>query len=428
MKIFDINILPQDEVIELMESVRKGENNHFNTRHRLANGEIRDVEVYPSPMKIGDRIVNHAIIIDITERIKIETSLKENEKKYKSLFFDSPEAYLIATDGVFIECNKASEDLIGGDRSSLIGKTPDQISPEYQPNGKRSSEYVNEVIEKAFITGKNSFEWYHKRVNNSVFLAQIHLAIIDYEGKKAIFVTWKDITKRKKEEEELRKLSQAVNQSPVSIIITNLEGNIEYANPKALETTGYSLAELIGENPRVLQSGETPKNEYVSLWETIRSGKEWHGIFHNKRKTGELYWESSTIAPVIDDSGKITHYVAIKEDITGKRKIEEALADSEKRYSQVANHSRSVIWEVDMNGMYTFISPISEIVYGYKPDELIGKKYFFDLHPQDKRDEFRKTGMEMIRSGSEVKNFDNPIQKKRWKSDLGNNKWHTCIR
>lgn len=356
----------------------------------------------------------YAVLIfstNITEKKLAEILVVESEKKYKSLFFNSPEAYLIVRDGIFIECNNASEDLIGGDWSAIIGKTPDQISPEYQPNGKKSSEYVKEVIDEAFRTGKNSFEWFHKRIDGTIFLAQIHLAIIDYEGDKAIFVTWQNITKQKAEEEQLRKLSQAVEQYPVSIVITNIEGNIEYANPKARETTGYSLEELIGKNPRVLQSGETAKEEYVNLWETIGSGKEWHGTFHNKRKTGELYWESSTIAPVIDDVGKITHYIAIKEDITERRKTEEALSASERRYSQVATHSRSVIWEVDMNGLYTYVSPIAEIVYGYKPEDLIGKRYFYDLHPEKIRAEFKKTGLDMINKGEELKNFDNPIER-----------------
>jgi PAS domain S-box-containing protein len=410
------SLFPADQVTQMMTDIRNvisyNEGIEKEVEAKIA-GETQWLRTSVQPVRDTSGIPYAALIsaTDITDKKLAEILVMESEKKYKSLFFDSPEAYLIVRDGIFIECNKASEDLLGGDRSYIIGKTPDQISPEFQPNGKRSSNYVQEVIAEAFRTGTNSFEWFHKRADGIVFLAQIHLAIIDYEGKKAIFVTWQDITKRKKEEEELRKLSQAVNQSPVSIVITNLEGNIEYANPKARETTGYSLEELIGKNPRVLQSGETPKNEYINLWETIGSGKAWHGTFHNKKKTGELYWESSTIAPVIDESGKITHYVAIKEDITEKRKTEEALADSEKRYSQVATHSRSVIWEVDMHGMYTYLSPISEIVYGYKPEELIGKKYFFDLHPEDKRNEFRKAGMELICSGSEVKNFDNPIQK-----------------
>ncbi len=129
----------------------------------------------------------------------------------------------------------------------------------------------------------------------------------------------------KKIEAELRKFSVAVEQSPVSIVITNLDGIIEYANPKACETTGYAHDELIGKNPRVLKSGETPSIEYKGLWDSITSGNQWHGLFHNKKKSGELYWESSTIAPILDSNGNITHFLAVKEDITKRKEAEDAL-------------------------------------------------------------------------------------------------------
>ena len=350
--------------------------------------------------------------IDITDLKKAEDELKRNEEKYKALFYDSPEAFLIFIDGVFVECNIASEKLIGGNRSDIVGKTPPEISPEYQPNGKRSEIYVNEVVEQAISSGRNSFEWIHKRVDGSEFLAHINLSHIVYDGRQALFVTWSDITGIRKTEELNRKLSQAVEQSPVSVVITDIDGNIEYANPNACRTTGYELSELIGKNPRVLQSGETPLGDYTKLWSTIGSGNVWHGIFHNKKKTGELYWESSSIAPITDNSGKITHYVAVKEDITERKRIQEELTVNEARHRQVAQHGRTVIWEVDLNGLYTYLSDVAEQVYGYKPEELVNSKHFYDLHPAGMKEEFKKAGMQLVRSGQEVVNFDNPIETK----------------
>ncbi len=126
--------------------------------------------------------------------------------------------------------------------------------------------------------------------------------------------------------EQLRLLSSAVEQSPVSIVITDLDGNIEYVNRKVTEITGYSSQELAGRNPRLLKSGETTPEEYRRLWETIRS-KEWQGIFHNRKKNGDLYWESATIGPVRGESGMVTHYLAIKEDITERRAMAEDLQE-----------------------------------------------------------------------------------------------------
>jgi PAS domain S-box-containing protein len=134
-----------------------------------------------------------------------------------------------------------------------------------------------------------------------------------------------DVTARKQAEEKLRQLSRAVEQSPASIIITNPAGDIEYVNPKFIQVTGYTLAEALGKNPRVLKSGDKSPEAYRELWQTITSGMEWRGEFHNKRKNGELYWESASISPIRDQAGRTTHYVAVKEDITERKQAEAAL-------------------------------------------------------------------------------------------------------
>jgi PAS domain S-box-containing protein len=127
---------------------------------------------------------------------------------------------------------------------------------------------------------------------------------------------------RRKAEEALRKLSRAVEQSPASIVITDTDGGIEYINPKFVRLTGYSLEEAMGKNPRILKSGEKPPEEYRQLWDIITAGGEWKGEFHNKKKNGELYWESAVISPITDVHGKITHYIAVKEDITERKNAE----------------------------------------------------------------------------------------------------------
>jgi PAS domain S-box-containing protein len=141
---------------------------------------------------------------------------------------------------------------------------------------------------------------------------------------------FRDITERKQTEEEMRKLSHAVEQSPSSVMITDLHGNIEYVNPKFAEVTGYSLEEVRGKNPRILKSGETPSEEYRKLWETITSGGEWHGVFHNRRRDGTLFWERVSISSVRDTSGTITHFIAVKEDITNQKSLEDQFRQAQK--------------------------------------------------------------------------------------------------
>lgn len=134
-----------------------------------------------------------------------------------------------------------------------------------------------------------------------------------------------DITERVQAEQDVRKLSLAVEQSPASVLITNTKGNIEYVNPKFVEVTGYHPDEVIGKNPRFLKSGYTPSENYRELWETISRGEEWRGEFHNKKKNGELYWEFASVSPITGASGEITHFLAVKEDITVRKKYEEQL-------------------------------------------------------------------------------------------------------
>jgi PAS domain S-box-containing protein len=144
-----------------------------------------------------------------------------------------------------------------------------------------------------------------------------------------------DVTKRKELEDSLRILSYAVDQSPVSIVITDTNGLIEYVNPKFTQLTGYSLIEAFEKKPHILKSGYTADEEYANLWKTIKSGNEWIGEFCNKKKNGELYWESAVISPIINEKDEITHFVAVKEDITSQketeRRIQASIIEAEER-------------------------------------------------------------------------------------------------
>jgi len=135
----------------------------------------------------------------------------------------------------------------------------------------------------------------------------------------------------KRIEEFNLKLSKATEQSPVTIVITNSEGTIEYVNPKFTEITGYTLEEALGQNPKILKSGEQDDAFYKELWDTVLAGKEWNGEFHNKKKNGELFWESALISPILSDSGEITHLIGVKEDITEKKKMVAELIRSKEK-------------------------------------------------------------------------------------------------
>gem|GEM_PF-1163371 len=216
-----------------------------------------------------------------------------------------------------------------------------------------------------------------------------------------------DITERRRVEETMQKLSQAIEQSPVMTYITNTLGIIEYANPKVHEITGYSADELLGQNPRVLSSKEKPMKEYKILWETLKAGKEWIGEFHNKKKSGESYWVSSSISPVSDASGQITHYLAIQEDITQRKlaqrqilelnstleqKVEERTAQLQEawnRLNKIANQVPGVVYQYlllpDGSSCFPYASEGMYDIYRVKPQEVIedASPVFSVIHPDD---------------------------------------------
>ncbi len=150
--------------------------------------------------------------------------------------------------------------------------------------------------------------------------------IADEKGQPAFMLaSFLDITERKRADEQIRKLSRVVEQSQISVVITNTAGEIEYVNPKFCEITGYAKEEVLGQNPRILKSVGKPAEEYRELWQTILSGHEWRGEFHNMKKNGEPFWESTIVSSIKNEREEITHFVAVKEDVTERKKNQDDL-------------------------------------------------------------------------------------------------------
>ncbi len=190
-----------------------------------------------------------------------------------------------------------------------------------------------------------------------------------------------EIQERIQIEYELNKLARAVNNSPASVIITDNKGNIEYVNPKFTRLTGYTKEEAIGQNPRILKSGYQSEDFYKELWETITSGKEWRGEFSNLKKNGDQYWESASIAPLLNKKGEATHFVAVKEDITEQRAARELLKknkDELQIYSeqlQDSNDMKELLLDIithDLKNPAGVINGFSGILLEQDPtDEMI---------------------------------------------------------
>lgn len=180
-----------------------------------------------------------------------------------------------------------------------------------------------------------------------------------------------EIEKRKRTENELRKLTRAVEQSRGLIVITDLDGTIEYVNPRFTMVTGYSLDEVVGKNTRMLKSDQTAPDTYRQLWARVTAGGEWRGEFVNRKKDGSLYHESAVISPITDCQGVVTHYLAVAEDVTQRKRLDEALRNSEARHRLLADNARDVIWTLSPDGRMTYVSPSVALVRGFAPEEAM---------------------------------------------------------
>ncbi len=167
-----------------------------------------------------------------------------------------------------------------------------------------------------------------------------------------------EIAAHKKTENELRKVSSAVEQSSQLIFITDIDGVIEYVNPRFTELMGYSAEEALGNKPSLIKSGDTPDEVYSNLWETLLSGNEWRGELKDRRKNGELFWASASISPVRDDNGAITHFIAIHEDITDRKEAEEAMRDA-RNAAEIANKAKT---DLMANMSHELRTPLNAII------------------------------------------------------------------
>lgn len=262
---------------------------------------------------------------DITEKKQLELTLKQSEEKFRLLAESSLTGVYLIQDFKFAYVNESLAKTFGYEVDEVIGKLGplDLTHPDDRPR-------VIENVSKR-VTGEVEsirYEFKGLRKDGSVIYVEAYGQRIEYSGKVGVIGTLIDITDRKKAEEGLLKLSEAVRNSPVAIIITNRNGIIEYANPKFMEITGYSPEEIIGSTPRILKSGDHTDEFYKNLWNTILSGNIWSGEILNRRKNGELYWENLIISPIKDNKGEITHFVAIEEDITEKKEMIQNLIEA----------------------------------------------------------------------------------------------------
>jgi PAS domain S-box-containing protein len=268
----------------------------------------------------------------ILAREKAHAALAESERRTGEVIARLPLLTVTCTlDGAITYCNPALLALAGRALADIVGQNFCEL---FVPRDRRQAmQLVLQRIVETRTRFLDSIGALTGRDGGVRTISWLHIPITDDRGiPVGVTCLGEDITTRNAEDLHLRLLSCAVEQSPAAVMITDASGKIEYVNPRFTEVTGYTAAEALGRNPSMLSSGETPKEDYRRLWENLLSGRDWHGVFHNRRKNGEHFWEEARISPIRDLAGTIVRFVALKEDITARRRTEQALAESEQRF------------------------------------------------------------------------------------------------
>lgn len=284
----------------------------------------RDFQAIKGPLRDGAGAVIgvFGVTRDVTERRALEREARAAEQRFRLLIEHAPAAlamfdrdmrYLAVSRRWVADYRLEGVPLVGRSHYEVFPEIPDRWRAVHRR--ALAGEVVNASVD-AFERPDGHVMWLRWEVR----------PWSDPDGAiQGVVVFTEDITDVVTTRDQLLQLSRAVEQSPESIVITDLDGRIEYVNGAFARVSGYARQEVIGRNPRILASGRTPRTVYDDMWATLRSGETWHGEFHNRRKHGGEYLESATISPIVTSDGVVTHYVAVKEDITEQRRIEQEL-------------------------------------------------------------------------------------------------------
>jgi PAS domain S-box-containing protein len=370
------------------------------------------------PQEIVNRLQLVAqIFSNALARQRADRALRESEDRYRVTFQNIPAGVVVfELDGSVARMNAEAARLLDFSLKKLAGtELVGWESSAFREDGAPCATQ-DLPVSNCFRTAQPQADTVLgvRRPDGSIFYAVYSATpILDPASGRVLraVLACRDVTGQKQAEAQLRKLSRAVEQSPSSVVITDPQGNIEYVNPRFTHLTGYTLEEALGKNPRILKSELTPATTYRELWHTVLRGGEWRGEFVNRKKSGELYWVSASISPIKNSRDVITHFVAVKEDITERKRTEEALAESRMLLNTIVDSTSDLIWSVDARffGLLSFNQSLAEhfrkagifIEKGMRPKDLFPDDCF--------KQTWREFYQRALREGSFTTEYDTNI-------------------
>jgi two-component system, sensor histidine kinase and response regulator len=318
------------------------------------------------------------------EHEQLEILLQKKSKEQETILNSVPAmVFYKDKENHFISTNKGFENAMGLPKQELIGKSMFELYPKDQAEHYWKDD--KEVIESG--KAKRNIIESMKTNSGTVIVRTDKIPYLDELNNVIGVIGFStDITQREKDEEKLRNFSKAVEQSSASIVITDLNGLIEYVNQGFVDITGYTREEIMGKNTRILKSGLTSPGTYQNLWKTIILGKEWKGEFCNKKKNGEFYWEQVSISPVKNAEGKTINFLAVKNDITDLKKTEDALRENREQLNLALTAAKmgTFVWDI-VHDKRIWDDNVHRL-FGIKLKSFSGstKEFLRLIHPDDR--------------------------------------------
>lgn len=389
---------PEDHGViqEALEDIYKNQNEiAVQIRLIMPDGSLKWVRnnivpIFKNKVLVGLKGVN----INISKQKAQEEQIRQQNQQLSAIIDALPDPVFISdSEGNFLDYVRSRTISKQRDYSGHINSNiSDWLQPEYS---KQVLEKIREALRDNKIT---TIEYPAIDIDKEHKIFESRIVPLD---QNRVLRMVRDITERKLQDEEIRKLTKAIEQSPVAIIITDIHAHIVYASPGTLQITGYNPEELIGRSTKIFKSGKTPASVYANLWETLAKGETWEFEWLNAKKNGNEYWESTSISPLTNEAGELVGYMSIKQDISERKRAEEEIrllnlgleSKIEERTKELQEKSRELetfftvaldlLCIADINGHFIKVNKAWESILGYPVSDLEGQLFTNFVHPED---------------------------------------------